>query len=105
MKIVWLLALQCLAVHGQTGKNDTIVTERDGCLAATTIADSFVQGSNVGAPIYNAPVCSGYFSFAPGSWYTVTGTGGRMNLDTCGENTVYVPLRPILFVCTNVLCP
>ena len=80
--LVLLLTIQGWVVRGQGGN------ETSGCLAATPLTGSFVQGSTVGGGFIDTlPNCTEYIQNAPGVWYTVTGTGGRMFVDSCDPTT------------------
>lgn len=70
---------------------DTFVTEpndtcEDSILLEGTIGMTI--GSTFASTIsYDAPVCSTFFSQAPGIWYRVVGTGASLRASTCDPDT------------------
>lgn len=66
-----------------------VVPDNDDCGdAAPMRCNTSVEGSTDGASADAAPECGTTVS-APGVWYSVTGTGGQITVETCDEEQGY----------------
>lgn len=61
----------------------------DDCTGAIPVnVGDVVAGTTIGATGETVPTCGG-FVFSPGVWYSVTGTGNQITVDTCNLATTY----------------
>ena len=64
----------------------TPIVAQDRCSDAMLIPPGTYQGSTAGLAIDNSEASPCSTVQAPGVWYRVLGTGGNVNLDTCGTS-------------------
>lgn len=85
----------------------TISVSNDDCNDATNITaaitTSSVSGTTIGATTDNAPSIAGVSVTAPGVWYSVTGTGGKIRLSTCGTTAWDTRLSVYTGTCSNLV--
>lgn len=84
--VTYLIYVAPQVQHGDFNLNVNCRPANDTCVTAEPVGCGVtVQGNTAHATVHGAPMCNGVAILQGDVWYTMTGTGGQVNVDLCGS--------------------